>query len=238
MRSFSDAFLRAVQSEIDNVDALRLSQISDLKAFAAGLSQRLWLIVLHSRNFDHVSDPFALIREVQQSFIDAGHPRPAIVIAYSDINAVTLNRDAAMKLLRDHDKLQNFSGLLPMSQPMEVWLDILRLQLNHGTYFPVELLTDLLSKLPMFTEMQSASAITVTPLEMLHDFGPLTRRETQVLSMVADGLQNKQIADELSLSEHTVKLHMHNVIAKLKVRNRTEAAMRYTEMRDRVSSEA
>jgi DNA-binding NarL/FixJ family response regulator len=42
--------------------------------------------------------------------------------------------------------------------------------------------------------------------------------------MASQGLQNKTIASALRLSEHTVKIHMHNIINKLGAHNRTEAA--------------
>jgi DNA-binding NarL/FixJ family response regulator len=44
------------------------------------------------------------------------------------------------------------------------------------------------------------------------------------LELVARGTPNKLIATEFGLSEHTVKIHMHNIIRKLRVHNRTEAA--------------
>jgi DNA-binding NarL/FixJ family response regulator len=49
----------------------------------------------------------------------------------------------------------------------------------------------------------------------------------QILEMVSRGLQNKAIAAEFNLSEHTVKIHLHNIISKLGIHNRTEAAARY-----------
>jgi two-component system, NarL family, nitrate/nitrite response regulator NarL len=55
----------------------------------------------------------------------------------------------------------------------------------------------------------------------------LTEREAQILAQVAKGLTNKEIARALSLSEKTVKHHMTNVMQKLQVRNRVEAAMVY-----------
>lgn len=57
----------------------------------------------------------------------------------------------------------------------------------------------------------------------------LTVRELGILSRVARGQQNKIIAADLGLSEHTVKLHIHNIITKLGVHNRTEAAVLYLE---------
>lgn len=51
----------------------------------------------------------------------------------------------------------------------------------------------------------------------------LTPREAEVLSMLAEGLSNKAIAQRLHLSEHTVKFHISSLFAKLQVSSRTEA---------------
>ena len=55
---------------------------------------------------------------------------------------------------------------------------------------------------------------------------PLTERELDVLRAVADGLSNREAAAQLFLSEGTVKNHVTNVLAKLGVRDRTQAALR------------
>ena len=54
---------------------------------------------------------------------------------------------------------------------------------------------------------------------------PLTPRESEVLSGVADGLTNKQIAARLGISDRTVQFHLGNVLGKLGVASRTEAAV-------------
>lgn len=54
-------------------------------------------------------------------------------------------------------------------------------------------------------------------------FEELTSREVQVLNELAKGLANKGIADILNISEHTVKDHLKNILAKLRVADRTEA---------------
>lgn len=51
----------------------------------------------------------------------------------------------------------------------------------------------------------------------------LTARERQILALLAAGLRNREIANELSISEATVENHLHHVYGKIGVRSRTEA---------------
>jgi DNA-binding NarL/FixJ family response regulator len=53
--------------------------------------------------------------------------------------------------------------------------------------------------------------------------GALTERETEIVVLAARGLPNAQIAEELNLSEATIKRHLANVYAKIGVRSRSEA---------------
>jgi DNA-binding NarL/FixJ family response regulator len=55
--------------------------------------------------------------------------------------------------------------------------------------------------------------------------GELTDRERTILDLVAQGKTNKEIAAELFLTEKTVKHYVTNVLHKLQVRNRVEAAL-------------
>lgn len=54
-------------------------------------------------------------------------------------------------------------------------------------------------------------------------FEELTGRECQVLRLVSSGMGNKEIADRLAISEHTVKFHISSILGKLNVASRTEA---------------
>ena len=56
-------------------------------------------------------------------------------------------------------------------------------------------------------------------------FSSLTAREEQILELVARGLSNKEIGRELGIAEKTVKHYVTNVLQKLQVRNRVEAAV-------------
>jgi LuxR family maltose regulon positive regulatory protein len=59
------------------------------------------------------------------------------------------------------------------------------------------------------------------PLDGLAEI--MTEREVELLTLIADGLTNRQIAERLYLSPHTVKVHVRNIFAKLGVASRTQA---------------
>jgi NarL family two-component system response regulator LiaR len=54
---------------------------------------------------------------------------------------------------------------------------------------------------------------------------PLTRRELEVLRLIARGLTNQEIADKLVVSERTARTHVSNILKKLHLANRTQAAL-------------
>ncbi|MNW66066.1 Transcriptional regulatory protein LiaR [compost metagenome] len=60
---------------------------------------------------------------------------------------------------------------------------------------------------------------------------PLTDRELEVLALLAAGLSNKEIADQLIIAIGTVKVHVKNIFAKLKVNRRTKAIVQAKELK-------
>lgn len=61
--------------------------------------------------------------------------------------------------------------------------------------------------------------------EEVNPFTELTKREMEVLKLIANGLSNSEIADQLVISEHTVKGHVSNIFSKLHLADRTQAAV-------------
>jgi DNA-binding NarL/FixJ family response regulator len=60
---------------------------------------------------------------------------------------------------------------------------------------------------------------------LVDESAALTHREQDVLSLVAEGATDREIAEQLSVSIHTVKSHMRNILAKLQLSRRHEAAL-------------
>ncbi len=75
----------------------------------------------------------------------------------------------------------------------------------------------------LLTEIQQTSKPKEDPKPK---YQPLTAQERKILTLVADGASNKDIALELNLSERTIKNYVSIIFQKLQVNNRTEAAIR------------
>ncbi len=67
--------------------------------------------------------------------------------------------------------------------------------------------------------------MTHAPTQQHDPLSSLTDREREILGLVADGLTNREIGEKLHLAEKTIKHYMTNVLQKLQVRSRVEAAL-------------
>jgi len=100
-------------------------------------------------------------------------------------------------------------GYIPTSLPFNVAVEAVRLVKAGGTFVPAG------SFVHDHHEKQPASKTGAL----------LTERQMKVVEEIRLGKANKQIAYELNMSEHTVKVHLRHIMRKLKARNRTEVAV-------------
>lgn len=127
-----------------------------------------------------------------------------------------------------------YRGIISAATPVEVMVAAIQLVLAGGVYFPhpfrsvdVAVASEvaggacetMLSNLPHGSVESSIRLNTE-----LIGFG-LTVREREVLAQLCRGRPNKLIARDLSISENTAKMHVRRILLKLRVRNRTEAAL-------------
>ncbi|WP_165663827.1 response regulator transcription factor ErdR [Metapseudomonas otitidis] len=108
------------------------------------------------------------------------------------------------------------SGFIPKSSPLEVIQSAVRAVLDGDAWWPPQ--AD--EAVVVSDEARAASA----------GLASLTPQQFRVLTMVCEGLLNKQIAFELSVSEATVKAHVTAIFRKLGVRTRTQAALLLQQM--------
>ena len=112
-----------------------------------------------------------------------------------------------------------------------------------GLHLRNESLEQLLTLIRGAGEGSAQSSTEVTAILLRHLFSantepgpepeanPLTAREREILALLEQGLSNQQIASQLSVTLHTVKNHVHNVLAKLGVDSRAAAAVAARRMR-------
>ncbi len=82
------------------------------------------------------------------------------------------------------------------------------------------------------SSINTAPSISTAPsyIDPTASIEQLTEREREILTLVARGASNRQIAENLYLTEGTVKNHMSNILGKLGVRDRTQAALKAKEL--------
>jgi len=102
-------------------------------------------------------------------------------------------------------------GYLPTSHSLKVLIGALERVRTGGTYVPLAL----------------NEALLEAPVERAEHrpWSELTRRQRDVLALIAEGKANKSIGETLNMSESTVKAHVKQIIRRLNVANRTQAAL-------------
>jgi DNA-binding NarL/FixJ family response regulator len=102
-------------------------------------------------------------------------------------------------------------GFLPVSLSLKILVAALERIRAGGSYVPLSLSE------PEPEPVASAAAASARP--------ELTRRQRDVLALISEGKSNKLIADALNMAESTVKAHVKQIIKRLRVANRTQAAL-------------
>jgi DNA-binding NarL/FixJ family response regulator len=106
-------------------------------------------------------------------------------------------------------------GYVPKNTPFHELQSVIELVTHGETMCSPHIAHAMFARL---SELAQTSASSVT-----HDPLILSARELEILQLIAEGWSNRQIADHLYLSPHTVKNHVHNILKKLRVQRRLEA---------------
>jgi DNA-binding NarL/FixJ family response regulator len=113
---------------------------------------------------------------------------------------------------------QGARGYIPTSVPLDVVVEVMRLVKAGGTFVPASsLIASIRSNDGIMASQQNGN-------------GLFTARQAAVVEALRRGKANKIIAYELNMRESTVKVHIRNIMKKLKARNRTEVAFMTNEL--------
>lgn len=225
--AFSDRICRITQAELNSVNCVRFVSLDELVEALPTWQDSLRMIV--------TDECTAVKFDREQAMMLSSQSGARIACAYA-------NEGKARKLLSSNLYPDVISSVFPLDLNLDAWISMLKFCKAGHTYIKTELLQP---PQPEIAQSDAADVNVEVDVEQTgsSDETPkkakggdkasgskldrLTKREWDVLIVVAKGYQNKTIADKLGLSENTVKLHIHHIISKLGVHNRTEAAMIY-----------
>jgi len=204
---------------------IRVGIIEDQPLFLDGVidafeSQRDITIVGHA---PLIGDAIHLIQENQPDVVIIGVSLPgdrfealdAIISKYPSVRVLVLSDSSDEERICDAIAA-GLSGILPRSASGPELINAVQ-ALNHGVGCVSPTLA---SRLLMRANKDNCSM--TKPKDRLATLAP---RERQIVSMLAVGLSNREIGAELDINEGTVKYYVTNILAKLQLRNRVEAAL-------------
>jgi len=116
------------------------------------------------------------------------------------------------------------SGYLLKASPSEKLCEAIRLAARGESLLEPSVAAKLVAE---FTRLAARVPAAMKPVVLAE---PLSVREREVLRLLAEGLSNKEIGQRLNIAEGTVKNHMSQVLGKLGVLDRTQAALRAREL--------
>ena len=221
---FSDGLLRMLSTEFPSVAFLRASGFAEIGQIRSRYGQGQFLVI----DERHLTDPADAAMIAQAAGTDAlilayHGARPAAgTVALMQAYHGARPTQQSQRGFGDEEVLR--LGLLPLDVQVDVLVSMMRLLLCGEFFIPDDVHRMLVQSGGSAPPVQPKCSDRVTSLNGHRD---LTRREWEVLALLAEGKQNKIVAADLGLSEHTVKLHIHHLISKLGVTNRTGAVIWY-----------
>ena len=181
--------------------------------------------MLADSRFDIVGSA-ADLESLSGQFVDV---EPDVVL----VEAATYAQEELLNALEVAELAQEYPVILLSQQPKTAWLSK-ALRAGVRAVLPRDVAPE---QLRAALEAAAAGLVVIHPSELdtvlSATVGPsapldellesLTRREREVLQMLAAGLANKEIAARLAISDHTVKFHVASILGKLGASTRTEA---------------
>ncbi|PCH47668.1 MAG: DNA-binding response regulator [Hyphomicrobiales bacterium] len=199
---FRGAMVQALNTRLPDVDGtINISEAEDFASLQQLLKGTSDIdLVLLDLAMPGVSG-FSGLLTLRAEYADV----PVVIVSASDDQA-TVNRALSL----------GASGFVPKSAGIEIIRTAISCVLQGDIWKPQDV--------ENFVEPDAEIA------ELIGQLSSLTPQQTRVLSMISQGLLNKQIAYELGVSEATVKAHVSAVLQKLKVDSRTQAVIRLSRL--------
>ena len=179
-------------------------QFSDVEFDAAGTLDEVVQVL------DRDSPPDLILLDLKMPGVQGFSGLSFLRAQYPDVPVIVVSANEEPTVIR---RAMDFgaSGFIPKSTPVDTMRGAVRDVLDGGIWVPVG--------------FDEASEDDDEVSQLIERFATLTPQQMRVLMMLREGLLNKQIAYELTVSEATVKAHVSAILQKLGVESRTQAVI-------------
>jgi NarL family two-component system response regulator LiaR len=155
--------------------------------------------------------PDVILMDLLMPVMDGIEATRQITLLHPDIHVLVLTSFVGDEKIYPAIKAGALGYLLKDSEPYEL------IRAIHRVYRGEPSLHPMIARM-MMKEIREQPVVKPTP-------DPLTARELEVLYLLAKGLSNEEIADQLVISEVTVRTHISHLLAKLHLANRVQATL-------------
>jgi two-component system, NarL family, response regulator DegU len=117
------------------------------------------------------------------------------------------------------------TGYLLKEMDADALIEAVKVVADGGSYLHPRVTHNLVKEYRRLSSEENGSDKYISPVEIRRPLHLLTRRECEVLQLLADGKSNRGIGEALFISEKTVKNHVSNILQKMNVNDRTQAVV-------------
>jgi len=158
--------------------------------------------------------PDLVLMDIRMPVMDGVAATQAITQQYPIIKVLVLTTFDDEEYVSQAMHLGAKGYLLKDTEPDELALAIRSVHKGHTHFGP-----------GLFEKMLISTTVSTPEIEPPQALAQLTQRELEVLRLIASGANNREIAQTLFLSENTVKNYVTNILSRLNLRDRTQAAL-------------
>lgn len=211
---------------------IRLVIVSDIRLYCEGLAEILGQKKT-VRVVSTASNVNEAIREIEQHspdvvLLDMTMKASCQAIRYV-IASCPVAKVVALAVPEDENNIlacaeAGITGYVAREASLNELLNAVQGAVKGELYCPPRIAASLMSKIKILTGSIRASSEEAYQKPADSILSTLTQRERQIAKLISDGLSNKQIAHHLTIEVSTVKNHVHNILVKMGVESRMQAA--------------
>lgn len=169
-------------------------------------------------------NPDVVIMDINMPNINGVEATKMLVDRYPDTKVIILSIHDDENYVQ-HALKTGASGYLLKEMDADALIEAVRVVADGGSYLHPKVTHNLVREYRRLAADEKSGGDASQAVEIRRPLHLLTRRECEVLQLLADGKSNRGIGETLYISEKTVKNHVSNILQKMNVNDRTQAVV-------------